>query len=95
MMAVAKEEEGKDPEDDIPGWVRPMILPLKAMVSAVTVEYGFHEARFWLPRSQAIEGDANVSFMRILQARAALQLRQRQRHRPVSGSDYCGGRHRD
>src|ERR1700694_2708000 len=67
IMAVAKEanEEDKNPEDDIPRWVKPMITPMKAMVSAVTVEYGLHEGRFWLPRSQTIEGDAQVSFMRI------------------------------
>lgn len=69
IMAVAKEEAANDndenPEDEIPRWVKPMILPMKAMVSAVTVEYGLHEARFWLPRSQTIEGDAQVSFMRI------------------------------
>jgi hypothetical protein len=67
IMAVAKEtnEESKDPEDDIPRWVKPMIMPMKAMVSAVTVEYGLHEGRFWLPRAQTIEGDAQVSFMHI------------------------------
>lgn len=69
IMAVAKEEAANDndenPEDEIPRWVKPMILPMKAMLSAVTVEYGLHEARFWLPRSQTIEGDAQVSFMRI------------------------------
>ncbi|HJP59226.1 MAG TPA: hypothetical protein VJ865_04490, partial [Gemmatimonadaceae bacterium] len=67
IMAVAKEtnEEEKDPDDDIPTWVKPMILPMKANVSAVTVEYGFHEGRFWLPRSQTIEGDVQVSFMHV------------------------------
>jgi hypothetical protein len=55
IMAVAKEtsEDTKNPEDDIPRWVKPMIMPMKAMVSAITVEYGLHEGRFWLPRAQS------------------------------------------
>lgn len=65
-MAVAKEEgDNDDPDDDIPRWVKPMITPMKAMVSAITVEYGLHEGRFWLPRAQTVEGDAQVSFMHI------------------------------
>jgi hemolysin secretion/activation protein ShlB/FhaC/HecB len=84
IMAVAKEanEEDKDPDDEIPAWVKPMILPMKAMVSAVTVEYGLHEGRFWLPRSQAIEGDAQVSFMRI-----PFKLEQRYTYASVNGTD--------
>ncbi|GAC1459880.1 MAG: hypothetical protein PVSMB1_09900 [Gemmatimonadaceae bacterium] len=63
VMAVAKEanEEDHDPDDDIPRWVKSMITPMKADVSAVTVEYGLHEGRFWLPRSQTVEGNAQVS----------------------------------
>ncbi|HXG69582.1 MAG TPA: ShlB/FhaC/HecB family hemolysin secretion/activation protein, partial [Gemmatimonadaceae bacterium] len=70
ILAVEKEAEeeegGKDPDNaEIPPWVKPMITPMKAKVSSITVEYGLHEGRFWLPRSQALEGDAQVSFMRI------------------------------
>jgi hypothetical protein len=84
IMAVAKEanEEDKDPDDDIPRWVKPMILPMKAMVSAVTVEYGLHEGRFWLPRSQAIEGQAQVSFMHV-----PFKLEQRYTYSSVNGTD--------
>jgi hypothetical protein len=82
IMAVAKEAEEEDPEDEIPGWVKPMILPMKAMVSAVTVEYGLHEGRFWLPRSQAIEGNAQVSFMRI-----PFKLEQRYTYASVNGTE--------
>lgn len=48
IMAVAKDasDEDGDPDDDIPGWVKPMITPMKANVSAITVEYGLHEGRF-------------------------------------------------
>ena len=84
IMAVAKEssEDAKDPEDDIPRWVKPMITPMKAMVSAVTVEYGLHEGRFWLPRAQTIEGDAQVSFMHI-----PFKLEQRFTYASVNGTN--------
>jgi hypothetical protein len=82
MLAVAKEVDGEDPNDEIPRWVKPMITPMKAKVSAVTVEYGLHEGRFWLPRSQTVEADANVSFMRI-----PVRLEQRYSYSSVNGSD--------
>jgi hypothetical protein len=82
IMAVAREVEDEDPEDEIPRWVKPMILPMKAMVSAVTVEYGLHEARFWLPRSQTIEGQAQVSFVHV-----PFKLEQRYTYSSVNGTD--------
>jgi len=84
IMAIAKEanEEDQDPEDEIPGWVKPMITPMKAKVSAVTVEYGLHEGRFWLPRSQTVEGDAQVSFMHI-----PFKLEQRYTYSSVNGTE--------
>jgi hypothetical protein len=84
IMAVAKEanEEEHDPDDDIPRWVKPMITPMKANVSAITVEYGLHEGRFWLPRSQTIEGEAQVSFMHI-----PFKLEQRYTYESVNGTE--------
>ncbi|HEX6626644.1 MAG TPA: hypothetical protein VF105_01700 [Gemmatimonadaceae bacterium] len=84
IMAVAKQEsqDEQDPEDDIPTWVKPMITPMKANVSAVTVEYGLHEGRFWLPRAQTLEGEAQVSFMRI-----PFKLEQRYTYSSVNGSE--------
>ena len=84
IMAVAKEanEEDSTPEDDIPRWVKPMITPMKGMVSAITVEYGLHEGRFWLPRSQTVEGDAQVSFMHI-----PFKLEQRYSYASVNGTE--------
>ena len=85
IMAVAKEanEEAPDPDDaEIPRWIKPLITPMKAKVSAVTVEYGLHEGRFWLPRSQTIEGDAQVSFMRI-----PFKLEQRYSYSSVNGTE--------
>lgn len=82
IMAVAKETGEDDPDDEIPGWVKPMITPMKAKVSAVTVEYGLHEGRFWLPRSQTIEADAQVSFMHV-----PFKLEQRYTYSRVNGTE--------
>ena len=84
IMAVAKEanEEDHDPDDEIPRWVKPIITPMKAMISAITVEYGLHEGRFWLPRSQTVEGDAQVSFMHI-----PFKLEQRYSYSSVNGTE--------
>ncbi|HEY1951672.1 MAG TPA: hypothetical protein VGG76_02610, partial [Gemmatimonadaceae bacterium] len=83
IMAVANEEkDANDPDDDIPRWVKPMITPMRANVSAITVEYGLHEGRFWLPRSQTIEGEAQVSFMHV-----PFKLEQRYSYESVNGEE--------
>lgn len=52
-------------EDDIPGWVRGMMSPLKANLEAVTIEYGLFGGRFWLPRTQYAMANAQAGFMRV------------------------------
>lgn len=64
VWAHVKEEDPKDYED-IPIWVRPMITPMRAQVSAIAVEYGLYQGRFWMPRLRLAEGHAQVSFMRV------------------------------
>jgi hypothetical protein len=64
-IAAVAEQEDPDAFEDVPVWVKPMIFPMRAEVSAITVEYGLHEGRFWLPRTQYAEGEARVSFMRV------------------------------
>ncbi len=64
IWAVADESED-DPEDRPPGWVKGMVSPLRAQVNAVTVEYGLHEGRFWMPRLQALEGNAQAGPLRV------------------------------
>ncbi|MDQ6872941.1 MAG: hypothetical protein M3037_13200, partial [Gemmatimonadota bacterium] len=83
IMAVADEAnaEERNHDDEMPRWLKPMIFPMKAMVSAITVEYGLHEGRFWLPRAQTIEGDAQVSFMHI-----PFKLEQRFTYESVNGT---------
>jgi hypothetical protein len=64
IWAVATEEDPKS-MDDVPGWVKPMITPMKAEVTAIAVEYGLHEGRFWMPRLRMAEGTGQVSFMHV------------------------------
>ncbi len=52
-------------EDDVPGWVRGMMSPLKANLEAVTIEYGLFGGRFWLPRTQYAMANAQAGFMRV------------------------------
>jgi len=86
IWQVAREEtrrEGqKDPDDDVPVWVKPMITPMKANLEAVTIEYGLYANRFWLPRSQAAEGSARVSFMRV-----PFKMEERFKYASVNGAD--------
>lgn len=64
IWGIAKEEDPKS-MDDVPVWVKPMITPMRAQITAIAVEYGLHEGRFWLPRLRLAEGDAQVSFMHV------------------------------
>jgi len=58
-------EEDSTAQDDIPIWVKPLISPMHAQITAVAVEYGLYQGRFWLPRMRSAEGSAQVSFMRV------------------------------
>lgn len=64
IVAVAKADDPKE-FDDVPALVKPLIFPMTAQISAIGVEYGLYQGRFWLPRVQVAEGGANVSFMRV------------------------------
>jgi hypothetical protein len=58
-------EEDSTAQDDIPFWVKPLISPMNAQITAIAIEYGLYQGRFWLPRMRSAEGDARVSFMRV------------------------------
>ena len=64
IVAVAKADDPHE-FDDVPAVVKPLIFPMTAQISAIGVEYGLYQGRFWLPRVQVAEGGANVSFMRV------------------------------
>lgn len=72
----------RNSNDGPPGWVKAMMSPMKADISGITVEYGLYNQRFWLPRTQGVEGFAQVSFMRV-----PISFEQRFRYESVNGTD--------
>ena len=83
MWEVATEMDGEDPREDIPVWVLPMISPMRADLGAVTIEYGLHEGRFWLPRIRAAEGKARAGMMHI-----PFRIEERFRYASVNGDSF-------
>jgi hypothetical protein len=81
IWEVAKQDD-PDVQDDIPAWVMPMLTPMRAKISAITVEYGLYEGRFWLPRLQAAEGEGQMSFMRV-----PVRIEERYDYASVNGTD--------
>ena len=63
IKAVAEEEDSSS-FDDVPRVLKPMLFPMKAEISAVGVEYGLYQGRFWLPRAQIAQGGAQIGFVR-------------------------------
>ncbi|MDE3151976.1 MAG: hypothetical protein KGL93_06970 [Gemmatimonadota bacterium] len=83
IWAVADEESRADGDsDDAPGWVKGMLSPMRAQVTAVAIEYGLYNQRFWLPRLQSAQGDAQVSFMHV-----PFQMEQTYQYASVNGRD--------
>ncbi len=64
IWAVA-DENTEDKDDKPPKWVKAIISPMSGKLNSVTVEYGLHEGRFWLPRLQGLEGEAQAGFMHV------------------------------
>jgi hypothetical protein len=42
-----------------------VISPIKVEISAVAIEYGLFDGKFWLPRARSLTGSQQVSFMRV------------------------------
>ena len=81
IWAVATEDDPKS-MDDVPVWVKPLITPMKAEVSAIAVEYSLHDGRFWLPRLRYAEAYAQVSFMRV-----PVKMEESFKYASVNGTD--------
>ena len=56
---------GGPPNAGVAFLAKAILSPLKVDVSAITMEYGLYNQKFWLPRSQAFEGNAQAGFIRI------------------------------
>lgn len=80
LWAVAKEVDGEDPRDEVPAWVLPMISPMTGNITAVLIEYGLYEGRFWLPRIQVAEGKGRAGMMHI-----PFKVEQRYQYANVNG----------
>ena len=81
IKAVAEEDDSTSFKD-VPALIKPMLFPMTASVSAIGVEYGLYQGRFWLPRVQVLEGGANMSFMRV-----PFKLEQKFQYDQVNGGD--------
>src|SRR5258708_7012085 len=64
IKAVAEADDPKA-SDDLPTVMKPLMVPMTASISAIGVEYGLYQGRFWLPRLQVMEGNATAGFMHI------------------------------
>ena len=87
ILAAAKEESERAKTDtsaaaarrrrngdaDVPGWLRPIMSPMKADISGITIEYGLYNQRFWLPRAYPSTACARAGHVR-----AAVHLRERE-----------------
>lgn len=82
-MDIWETVEAEDPtaREDVPAPVRAMLTPMRAEITAVTIEYGLFEQRFWLPRTQGAEGYARVSFMRV-----PFKIEQRYQYQSVNAA---------
>ena len=81
IKAVAEEDDSSSFKD-VPALVKPMLFPMTASVSAIGVEYGLYQGRFWLPRVQVLEGGANMSLVRV-----PFKLEQKFQYDQVNGTD--------
>ncbi|MDQ2930995.1 MAG: hypothetical protein M3Y05_09305 [Gemmatimonadota bacterium] len=72
----------KDPFEDVPTAVKPMIFPMSLDITSLTIEYDLHEQRWWLPRLETVEGRMRVGFMR-----APFSVEQSYRYASVNGTD--------
>ena len=63
IRAVA-EEEDSSAFKDVPSVMKPMLFPMRAEITAIGVEYGLYQGRFWLPRLQVAQGGAQMGFVR-------------------------------
>ena len=64
IEAVAKADDPTE-FDDVPAVMKPLLFPMTAQVSAIGVEYGLYEGRFWLPRLQVAEGGGRIGVVRV------------------------------
>jgi hypothetical protein len=83
IWQVADEESKADGDDDPPpAAVKAIMSPMRANLEGVTIDYGLYGGRFWLPRTQAAEGSAQVAFMRV-----PFKIEESFKYASVNGTD--------
>jgi hypothetical protein len=78
----ARREAERERKDQPPRWVKGMFSPMRANLSAVTVEYGLYEGRFWLPKLNVAAAEAQAGFVRV-----PVKFEESFRYNSVNGSD--------
>nr|MCU0625845.1 hypothetical protein [Gemmatimonadaceae bacterium] len=66
-----------------PRWLTWLVSPLRGEITAVTIEHGLYEGRFWLPRMQVAEGRVQAANARVL-----IRIEQRFDYADVNGRDF-------
>jgi hypothetical protein len=64
IEAVAKADDPTE-FDDVPTVIKPLLFPMTAQITAIGVEYGLYQGRFWLPRLQVAEGGGRMGVVRV------------------------------
>jgi hypothetical protein len=83
IWQVADEEAKREgEEDEVPKAVKAIMSPMRANLEAVTIDYGLYGGRFWLPRTQFAEGQAQVGFMRV-----PFKMEESFKYASVNGTD--------
>jgi hypothetical protein len=72
-------EEEADSSDEVPGFVKGLVSPLKMQLTGIAIEYSLMQGRFWLPSMRSMTGDALLLF-----ARVPMSMEQRFQYRSVN-----------
>ncbi|HKS06071.1 MAG TPA: hypothetical protein VJR92_07130 [Gemmatimonadaceae bacterium] len=65
LVTEEAKRDSSNNDDDVPGWVKGLVSPLRAVMQVFTIEYSLFEGRFWLPVSMGAEGKLQVTFLHV------------------------------
>ncbi|HXC25511.1 MAG TPA: ShlB/FhaC/HecB family hemolysin secretion/activation protein [Gemmatimonadaceae bacterium] len=64
-VLAANVAAGDDPRSGMSPLARAFVPAITAQVTDVTIDYGLYEGRFWLPRTQTMDGQATVGALHV------------------------------
>lgn len=83
VAQAARDRVNDEYGDDVGSRIgRGMFSPMRATLTAVTVEYALHEGRFWLPKLNVAEGAIQAGFLRM-----PMRWEESFRYESVNGDD--------